>query len=186
MTKTYEGISYRQCDFWLTRIEPQYQPINYLEVGVFFGANLLSVADTYAHHPESQMYCIDPWENYKEYNEYEEVDMNKVFEAFKRNIELIEDKVHIRRGYSCDELPKLPDNYFDIIYLDGNHDYQYVLQDAIISFEKLKVGGYMIFDDYDMTWMGVIEAVTRFTKLYKSRVKSLGVSNCQVFLRKLT
>jgi hypothetical protein len=35
----------------------------------------------------------------------------------------------------------------DIIYIDGNHGPEYVLEDADLSFRKLK-NGIMIFDDY--------------------------------------
>ena len=37
---------------------------------------------------------------------------------------------------------------FDLIYIDGSHQASDVLVDAIMSFELLKLGGVMIFDDY--------------------------------------
>ena len=30
-------------------------------------------------------------------------------------------KIIINRGYSNNEIPKLQDDFFDIIYIDGNH-----------------------------------------------------------------
>jgi predicted O-methyltransferase YrrM len=38
--------------------------------------------------------------------------------------------------------------YFDLIYIDGSHQAPDVLTDAVMSFQLLKVGGVMIFDDY--------------------------------------
>lgn len=40
------------------------------------------------------------------------------------------------------------ENKFDFIYVDGLHLSQDVLYDALLSFDLLKVGGILIFDDY--------------------------------------
>jgi predicted O-methyltransferase YrrM len=37
--------------------------------------------------------------------------------------------------------------YFDLIYVDGSHHTDDVIVDAIKSFELLKIGGIIIFDD---------------------------------------
>ena len=39
-------------------------------------------------------------------------------------------------------------NIFDVIYVDGSHHCNDVVVDAVKSFELLKIGGIMIFDDY--------------------------------------
>ena len=44
---------------------------------------------------------------------------------------------------------------FDIIYIDGNHEPEYVLEDAVLSFRKLKPGGIIIFDDYTFICDGI-------------------------------
>jgi hypothetical protein len=181
----FEGIKYRLCDEWNGKIQIEDKPINYLEVGAFYGGNFLSVADSYAKHPWSKLYVVDPWTNYAEYDEYKDLDMETVFDAFTRNIEHIKDKVEICRGSSYEKLPEFQNNFFDIIYLDGNHDFIYVLADAILSFSKLKVGGYMIFDDYDLGWEGVLYGVTQFIEYHKSRIEILGMHKNQAFLKKV-
>ena len=45
---------------------------------------------------------------------------------------------------------------FDFIYVDAAHDAQNVLRDAVLAFEVLKVGGTMVFDDYQ--WQVLPEA----------------------------
>ena len=52
------------------------------------------------------------------------------------------------KGYSHKEIFRFDDNYFDIIYIDGNHEPEFVLEDAILSFRRLKKEGIMILDDY--------------------------------------
>jgi len=181
----FEGIKYRLSDEWKEKIPIEDKPINYLEIGAFYGGNVLSVSESYAKHPWSKMYVIDPWDNYEDYDEYENLDMGDVYKVFLDNTKHIKDKLVVTRGYSYDELPKFQNNFFDIIFIDGNHDFTYVLADAILCFAKLKVGGYMIFDDYDLGWMGVLQGVTAFVKYHKSRLEILGVHKNQAFLKKV-
>ena len=37
---------------------------------------------------------------------------------------------------------------FDLVFVDGSHQASDVLTDAVISFQLLRIGGLMIFDDY--------------------------------------
>jgi hypothetical protein len=59
------GTTYRTANNWFDVIPiSDYEniPINYLEIGAFYGANLLSVADTYCKHIDSKLY--DMYKNY--------------------------------------------------------------------------------------------------------------------------
>ena len=51
-------------------------------------------------------------------------------------------------GYSQNELKKLNKNYYDFIYIDGDHTNEGVFIDSVLSFPLLKNGGIIIFDDY--------------------------------------
>lgn len=48
-------------------------------------------------------------------------------------------------------LPTLAPNSYDILYIDGSHLADDVEQDALLSWNLLKVGGVVIFDDYQLT-----------------------------------
>ena len=81
---------------------------------------------------------------------------------------------------------KLNDDFFDIIYIDGNHEPEYVLEDAVLSFRKLKKGGIMIFDDYgwggkDLTQRGI----DAFLSGYHKKIKKLRLEQSQMFVKKL-
>jgi hypothetical protein len=47
-------------------------------------------------------------------------------------------------------LPKFEDAYFDWVYVDGNHSYDYVMRDLQLCRMKVKPGGIIAGDDY--TW----------------------------------
>lgn len=189
MLKNFEGIQYRLANNWFSTIninDYKDRPINYLEIGTFYGANIISVANSYGLHNDSKLYCIDPWEDYDEYSEYKNK-LETVHNSFMKNIEKSGQahKIIINRGYSNNIVPTFQDDFFDIIYIDGNHEPEYVLEDAVLSFRKLKVGGMLIFDDYgvggpDLTKKGI----DGFLSGYHKRISYLGEKITQVFIRK--
>ena len=175
--KNFKGRQFRDpSSRWLSSIpisKYKNKPINYLEIGSFHGASVLLVAESYGYHKDSKLFCIDTWEDYNEYPEYKGQNSNN-FNIFMENIK---NSTHINKiipikGYSEKEIPKLQDNYFDIIYVDGNHEEEYVYKDAILCYNKLKKNGYIIFDDYE--WVGVKKAVDKFKKEYNlSSIKTI-------------
>lgn len=191
MTDNFEGKIYRTASNWFPIIPKDYfskKQIRYLEIGTFYGANIISVSKTYGSHPESELYCIDPWEDYNDYPEYKNEQEN-TYETFLRNIENSgeKNKIIIKRGFSNQEIVKFEDNFFDIIYIDGNHEPEYILEDAVLSFRKLKVGGVMIFDDYgwggpDLTKRGI----DGFLCGYHKKIIILNINhNTQTFIQKI-
>jgi predicted O-methyltransferase YrrM len=188
-TESFEGVKYRLADNWFNHVnlaDYTNKPIKYLEIGAFYGANVLSVADTYGLNSESKLYCVDPWEDYQDYPEYK-TQQTSIYTRFVSNITKSgnKDKIVVHRGYSNLEVPKFEDDFFDIIYIDGNHEPEYVLEDAVLSFRKLKKGGIMIFDDYgwggpDLTKRGI----DGFLNGYHKKITILGERESQVFIKK--
>jgi len=55
MLNNFVGTQYRLADNWFNHIDVRNysnKQINYLEIGTFYGANILSVAKTYGLHNE--------------------------------------------------------------------------------------------------------------------------------------
>jgi predicted O-methyltransferase YrrM len=187
----FVGTSYRLPYNWHTLVPLENysnRPIKYLEIGTFYGANALSFADTYGSHPDSLVYCVDPWEDYDEYPEYKGM-QSSIFEAFVKNVAASpsREKVVIFRGLSHSIVPTFPDESFDIIYIDGNHEPEYVLEDAVLSFRKLKKQGILIFDDYG--WGGpelTTKGIDGFISGYKKRLQVLGLVNTQMIVQKIS
>jgi hypothetical protein len=142
----FDGEKYRLSDNWFDFISvDENKIINYLEIGTFYGANLLSVAETYGKNINSKLYCIDPWIDYDDYSEYKNK-QNLIYETFLKNINnsINKNKIIINRGFSKDKILNFEDNFFDIIYIDGNHEPNYVLEDAVLSFRKLNQMGHLV------------------------------------------
>ena len=112
----------------------------FLEIGSFEGMSTIWMLENILTEERSQIFCIDAWAEWT----------GDAFVRFVSNINKtgFRDKVHIVKGDSSEELRVFPKEYFDFIYVDGNHDEKAVIKDAIGSFRILKKGGIIAFDDY--------------------------------------
>ena len=109
-----------------------------VEIGSFQGMSACWLLDNILTHPTAKITCIDLYFQ----------------EHFKGNIVKTgaADRVIELQGYSQDLLVNLTSQYYDVAYIDGCHKPTSALQDAILSWRLVKVGGLMIFDDYEFTF----------------------------------
>ena len=144
------------------------------EIGVHMGDFSQRMLD---HVSPKELHLIDPWEHHTSaeyrYAWYggaakrgqDEMDLRYASVCNRFSNEIDAGRVEIHRGYSKEVLEKLPDEYLDWIYIDGNHLYEYVLQDLELSLTKTKPGGLITGDDYtEGGWWqgGVKKAVDEF------------------------
>ena len=75
----------------------------------------------------------------------------------------------------------------DRVYIDGNHAYEFVLEDLRSWYPKVRPGGLVVGDDYDRpdAWWddGVTRAVMEFVKTEAVMVEA--IHNHQYVLRKV-
>jgi hypothetical protein len=173
---------------WSPYIPIKNNPIQYLEIGCADGAHVIHIANSYANHPASKIYCVDPWMDYDEYPEYKG-QQELAWNTFNNNIQQSGhfSKCNIYRGFSDDVVPNFQDEFFDIIYVDGNHETEYVYRDGVMSFEKVKRGGYIVFDDYISNWSQTMKGIDMFLEEYKHQIQVLTKDNYfyQVIVRKI-
>lgn len=78
------------------------------------------------------------------------------------------------------------DDYYDIIYIDGDHSYDGVKKDLRNAFNKVKNGGYIMGHDYDINVekglhlynFGVMRAVDEFCREYGQKIIAKGMDGC--------
>jgi hypothetical protein len=127
----------------------------YLEIGVWkgdFSNSILEICN-----PE-ELHLLDPWlfqptfknrmfggsvaKNQKE--------MDEIFENVKLRFSKYKN-ITYHRGFSADLHANFSDGFFDAIYIDGNHYYEYVYADLNNYWSKVKTGGLITGDDYGWT-----------------------------------
>jgi Methyltransferase domain len=94
--------------------------------------------------------------------------------------------VEVHRNTSAKSCAQFPDNYFDWIYVDGNHRYEFVKLDLEMFLPKVKQQGLVAGDDYDSPgwWQdGVTKAVDEAVAW--GQFEKILIQNHQFLLRKL-
>lgn len=79
----------------------------------------------------------------------------KTFLENNNNVKLIKNE-------SIEESKNYSNGFFDIVYLDGSHDYDSVKKDISAWIPKIKLGGFICGDDYSVGWPGVKNCVDEF------------------------
>lgn len=142
------------------------------------GAEIGVCAGVFAYHvllpaAPSKLYLIDPWQ----YGLQADIEIEITTEnQIQRDAQYYEvsalfnpfENVEIVRAKSEDAVTLFPDHYFDYVYIDGEHSYAAVERDLNNYFPKVKIGGYIIGDDYG--WSGIKEAVQDFLTRHSDEV----------------
>lgn len=169
---------------WSELLEPYVgkEDIQYLEIGVFEGSATMWVIENVLLKPSSQLTGIDLFAG-----DYEGAypDFAK---RFFENLALsgIGERATILTGYSQEKLRALPLNYYDIIYIDGSHRNDDVLEDAVLSWRLLKTGGMLIFDDYGRRQLDLTDpkyGIDAFYRFYGHHFEVLH-NDHQIFMKK--
>jgi hypothetical protein len=103
--------------------------------------------------PFQKMYCIDMWQSgWDDVNDAaSRTDLNEVERIFDYMITKYQDRNIIKiKGDSAETVNSLPDGYFDFIYIDANHLYEFVKRDIITCLPKVKKGFFLCGHDYGM------------------------------------
>lgn len=164
-----------------------------LEIGSFEGRSTIWLLENVLTHPTAQIDCIDTFEGSVEHGRMG-LDLDNLRDRFLRNVQPYSKKVCFYRGLSQEVLrdylftPYRAPRY-DFIYIDGSHKAADVLEDAVLSFRLLKIGGLMVFDDY--AWAGggptefdnVKRGVDAFYHAYQNQLHTVHQSYQAVFRR---
>jgi predicted O-methyltransferase YrrM len=106
-------------------------------------------------HPESEYFCVDTFEGSAEHK-LKGIDCSSNLQEATERLSPFYPICRIYRRRSNEFLETcLGDErlWADFIYVDAAHDAMNVMRDAVLSFDLLKVGGVLVFDDYRWTVM---------------------------------
>ena len=143
------------------------EDVRILEIGSFEGSSTVWFIENMVKNYNCELHCVDRW---LEINPEDDrtpdgsATMIGAEDRFDSNVEIACD-LHLTKeqkdllvfkwkGDSTAQLVDITKQYgersFDIIYIDGSHDQNQVMIDAMMSYKLLDYGGVIVFDDYTM------------------------------------
>jgi hypothetical protein len=154
-----------------------------IEIGVYGGASILPIEDICLTN-NNKIYGIDPWEdqNFSIVNGLpvapERIaEMTKNLKYARLNLEDIIAELNYKnitllKSTSKIEINKFENNSVDLVFIDGDHSYNFVYNDMSSWIEKIKPGCTLCGDDFG--WATVKAAVVDFCNKNKLKYTVAG------------
>lgn len=110
--------------------------LRFMEIGSCEGYTATKICDYILTGKNCKLDCVDP----------DPVDL------FHKNMVKHKDKYYFHKEYSIEYLTRVYSDTpkFDFIYIDGDHNSVGIIEDAVLSWKVLKIGGILLIDDYGM------------------------------------
>lgn len=134
------------------------------EIGVERGRNAKNM---FLDIPGLKLFCVDMWVPFESDYMTAEYMANResVYREAKRRLSKY--NAVIIRKYSVDAAKDIPDGSLDFVYIDANHEYDFIMQDLIVWTPKVRIGGIVSGHDYHPRLWGVVPAVNDYTRFHK-------------------
>ena len=166
--------------------EDKNKKFDYLEIGCFEGLSSFYILSEYNY---VNALFIDIWDIPNPNSKSLSNDFNSIEKAFDKNlsgfnfIKIKDDSV-----VSMRQLLKQNKN-FDFIYIDGSHNGEDILSDAIEAFKILRKNGLIFFDDFlqhdSSRDIQSYEGISKFLSLYSNYLKIEYFQNNLVIRKKI-
>jgi len=142
---------------------------NLAEIGVYRGRFTERLT---SQCPTAQVSAIDAWNLYQDYNDYTKDDLEDIaYNEFNKRMEKY-NNLKVIKSWSVDASKIFEDNSLDYIFIDANHQFEFVVEDLKAWYPKVKEGGIIMGHDYfaprhpkiKVLNFGVINAVNGFVE----------------------
>lgn len=164
-----------------------------LEIGSWEGRSTCWLLDHILTHPTAQITCIDTFAGGAEHQAlWQGGFLQTIEQRFDFNLAQTgaPEKVKKIVGKSQVALRSIPPLSYHLAYIDGSHVASDVLEDALLTWGLIKVGGMIIFDDYQYTFPPEVAeappktAIDAFLNTFSKKV-ALIHQGYQVFVEKI-
>lgn len=119
----------------------------FLQIGAFTGDASVWLANNILTDKSSVLIDVDTWQGSDE-EVHHKMDFSDVERVYDHRTMTFENVIKVKMT-SIEFLTTAEDKeYYDFIYIDGDHTADAVFKDASLSWRALKPGGIMAFDDY--------------------------------------
>jgi predicted O-methyltransferase YrrM len=122
-----------------------------LKIGVEIGVYKGKYSKWLLHGvPGLKLYLVDPWKAYDEYVEQHDEEGQKVLDECyaEAQVRLKDRNVEFIRKTSMEAVKDFEDESLDFVFIDGNHSFEYVIEDIAQWSKKVRKGGIVSGHDY--------------------------------------
>ncbi len=167
--------------------------LNVLEIGSWEGRSTCWMVDHVLTHESANLTCIDTFDGSVENKlDHDAAFLKTIEQRFDFNVARTGAATKVKKlvGHSRSLLRTLPLDAYDLVYIDGSHAATDVLEDTLLTWALVKIGGILIFDDYGFRFPQEIDeqppgvAIDAFLTVYGKKVKILQ-QGYQMFLEKI-
>jgi len=174
--------------FWLTVFDKEKlynKDLNALEIGAYKGN-----ASFFLLHLFKKMHltAVDTWQGS---NEQRGINFEDIEKEFDKTLTVFKKRLTKFKGKSVEFFVNNKNNIqYDLIYIDALHRSDAVLIDGMFAWLKTKIGGIIIFDDYNWNFYkknirdNPIYGINAFLFLKKNKYKILSVHS-QLIIKKI-
>jgi predicted O-methyltransferase YrrM len=111
-------------------------------------------------NPNLHLICIDPWAPIG--NKYPQEKQDRIYQECLKNLEGF--NVTIIRKTSMDAVREIPHESLDFVYIDADHQFDYVMEDIIHWSRRVRSGGIIACHDFHYgSNVDVCDAVIAYT-----------------------
>ena len=127
----------------------QNKNIKILEVGSWLGNGSTIILGEFVKERDGMLYCVDTWAGSSVEKSQNIVQSHDIYGTFEYNIKGrgLEKHVTPLKMTSSEASEIIKDNFFDFIFIDGDHTYEIVKQDILNFSKKLKSDGILCGHD---------------------------------------
>jgi hypothetical protein len=145
-----------------------------VEVGSLYGN---FAAEILAHNP-MELFLVDPWlqQSQLDYLDISNAPQATFEDVYQHCVNRFEAQIKtgqlkMLRMLSHQGARLIGRDNIDLVYIDGNHSYNWVLADLFLWYPRIKPGGWLAGHDYlNSDFLGVEQAVSQFCAMTKLKV----------------
>ena len=115
-----------------------------VELGSFIGASTRAMLD----NSEAKIWCVDSWRGSETGRGLRPTE--KHFRLFLEHIRDVRGRVVILKMFTREAAALLPNDFFDMVFIDADHSYGAVRFDILHYAPLLKLGGLLCGHDYEV------------------------------------
>tara|TARA_B100000424_G_scaffold118017_1_gene89082 strand:+ start:322 stop:954 length:633 start_codon:yes stop_codon:yes gene_type:complete len=145
------------------------------EVGIGYGFHARQILENTSIE---KLYLVDPMKFYPNDGFATDVISYGGFDKLVRNINLHLELYNLRYTWYRQESltitnDQIEDESLDAVFVDADHSYEAVSKDLPFWWNKLKVGGWLLGDDYNSCHPGTTRAVNEFANINNLKLEFL-------------